>query len=274
MIGDFENIDVQTYYPVKNEVDGSAINCMFIVGQSFTFANAYTLETKANWLAYIKAQTLTPITNLEEVDDESERPTYLKSDLGYEYKASKGKYKYTFKTTYNKQYHDNLKLWSGRDFRVLLGDVNKNIHGYLVGSTIKGFNVELFSVEEKQFGGNDPGWTIIKLVLKDSSEYNFYDKLTWNPNQLNVNFVTLSSITGGGAILEFTIKDSLYDIYITNLYIGDLTITDSQGGRHIDSLTEIGIGEYRITANGSLKDGVITINSNRFYGSGTYVVDA
>lgn len=272
MIGAFENIAVKTGYPVMNEIKASLLRSIVISLPDFVFDSTDDFKDKTKWIEGIKAENLFPLINIKQIDNDTETQEYKKSELGYTYPGGKGKYAFILKMNYQKDYHDYISSWSGKDFRVFLGDVNNSVIANLTGAEVKGLDVELFHVEKKQFGDKDPAWTQIKLILSDPDEYNLHTSMAWNPNLFNLVFITLSDISGSGNYVDFTIKDSVYGFEIMNLYAHDLTITDNAGGITIDHLTELSCGQYRITASGSLSYGTINVNSDRFYGSGNYYI--
>lgn len=272
MIGAFENIAVKTGYPVMNEIKASLLRSVIISLPDFVFDSADDFEDKNKWIENIKAENLFPLINIKYADNDTEDQGYIKSELDYTYAGKKGKYAFTLKMNYQKDYHDYISSWSGKDFRLFLADVNNGIIANITGMEVKGLDVELFHVEKKQFGDKDPAWTQIKLILSDPTEYNLYTSMDWNPNLFNLVFVTLSDISGNGSYVDFTIKDSVYGFNIMNLYAHDLTITDNAGGITVNELTELSCGRYRITASGSLSYGTINIDSERFYGSGNYYI--
>jgi hypothetical protein len=273
MIGTFEIQAKKTGYPVKNQTDIGPIRTLIVTGQSFSFGSEALFQSHAQWIADIKAENIFVLKDLKEIENESEATEYPKSELDYEYTGKPGKYRYTLRAIYSKQYHDHIRSFSGRNLRVFIGDRNYNVSGYLTGGTVKGLDVELFNVEIKKLPGtNEPAWTIIRLVLSEPSEVNIVKTMTWNPNRLDLIHVAITSVSGAGNYVDFTIKDAEFGIEIDHLYLDDLSITDNAGGISILSLTEKGCGQYRITGTGSLTYGTINVNSDHFYGSGSYIV--
>lgn len=274
MIGSFENINVKTGYPARNQATISQIRTLFLTGSSLTFASSTLFETRSQWIAGLKAETIFALRNLIEVEDQSEETSYIKSRSDYTYRGKKGKYVYILKAPYVKEYHDHIEDYSGRnDLRVFLADVNGNIAGNLNGSAVRGLDIELLQIEKKKYGTGEVNWTQIKMVLSDPDELNKVSSMNWNPNLLSMVHVTLSAISGSGATVQFTIKDSVFGLAIDNLYLDDITLTDNAGGITMLMLTEKGDGIYMITASDSLSYGSIAINSDRYYGSGNYYVN-
>lgn len=273
MIGSFENKLFKTGYPGKNVTDLNKIDTLILSISDFVFDTETLFETQSQWIDDIKNEHLAVLKDMQEVDPDHEQTVYNKSRLDYEYRTKKGKYRYVFRTVYEPEYHEYIKSLSGQDLRVFLADVNNNIAANLSGANVHGLDVELIEVETKKLiGSTDPSWTVIRLVLSDPDEYNLTTKMTWNVNSFNLVHVSLTDITGSGNYVDFTIKDSVFGIPIDNLYEADLSISDDAGGITISSLTETGCGQYRIIASGSLTVGDIIVNSDRFYGSGEYVI--
>lgn len=273
MIGSFENTRKRTGYPRKNLTTSSQINSLIISDQSFSFASETLFEDHSQWIIDIKNDKLQVIKNLTDFDYESEKTEYIKSELDYEYAGKPGKYKYLFRCVYSESYHDYLSELSGRNLRVFLADTNYNIHGYLSGATVKGLDVDLFHIEIKKLpNGREPAWSIIKLILSDPNEKNLTTKMLWNPNRFDLIHIAISEVTGSGSYVDFTIKDTEYGILIDHLYISDISLADNAGGISVLMLTEKGCGQYRITATGALTYGTINVNSDRFYGTGEYII--
>jgi len=272
MIGNFESIGKQTFYPNVNRTLGSGINCAFITPMDFAFATEADLESKAKWIEEIKAENIYPLNGLIEIENQSEDSSYQKSGLGYEYEINRGKYIFTFKTAYRLEYHQNLESWKGKEIRVLFGDINNNIHGNYVSGAIRGFDIELFNVEKKQFPGDAVPWTVIKIVLAEASEYNYITNVPFRPNKFNVVFVIATEITGEANIVEFELHDILYGLPINYFYKSDVTIVDDEETLTVTVLEELSCGKFRITASGGLTTGVINIDSDRLYGSFNYII--
>lgn len=272
MIGNFESIGKQTFYPNVNRTLGSRINCAFITPMDFAFANETDLESKAKWIEEIKAENIYPLNGLIELENQSEDSSYQKSGLGYEYEINRGKYIFTFKTAYRHEYHQNLESWAGKEVRVLFGDINNNIHGNQVGAAIRGFDMELINIEKKQFAGDAVAWTVIRMVLADASEYNYITGVPFIPNKFNVVFVIATEITGEANIVEFELHDILYGLPINYFYKSDVTIVDDKETLTVTSLEELSCGKFRLTASGGLTTGVINIDSDRLYGSFNYII--
>jgi hypothetical protein len=272
MIGNFESIGKQTFYPNVNRTLGSRINCAFITPMDFAFATEADLESKAKWIEEIKAENIYPLNGLIELENQSEDSSYQKSGLGYEYEINRGKYIFTFKTAYRHEYHQNLESWAGKEVRVLFGDINNNIHGNQVGAAIRGFDMELINIEKKQFADDAVAWTVIRMILADATEYNYITGVSFRPNNFNVVFVVATEITGEANIIEFELHDTLYGLPINYFYKSDITIVDDEESLTVTSLEELSCGKFRVTASGGLTTGVINIDSDRLYGSFNYII--
>lgn len=273
MIINAEGILKKTGYPRANRTKLGKIRTLFITGPNFTFSSVTDFETYSQWISDIKAESIVFFSKISQVENQTEETTYVNSELDYEYRGKKGKYRYLLRTVYEKQYHDHIEAMSGKDVRVFIADVNNNIAANQVASSVRGLDVELLNVEKKKFADTGAQWTQIYLVLSDPDEFNLVSQMTWNPNTINLVHVTLSSISGSGSTIDFTIKDSVFDIPIQNLYESDITITDGEGGISVSSLAETDCGEYRLTATGALSVGSINVNSDRFFGSAQYIVN-
>lgn len=274
MIGKYENSKTLTGNPFTETQITSAMLCtLFISDRDFYFADEDTFEAQSNWITAIKNRDVHQIIKLKESEDQSEPDQYIKSDLDYEYFYKTGKYQFIFKAPYRLDYHQNLANWSGKPMRIFLGDINKNVYAMNNSGQVRGFDVELFHVEKKSFSfGTVPAWTTIKIRLAFPEEYDetgLCTKMDWNPNKTSVIFCTISSITGTGSTLTFTVTDSVHGIYIEGLTADDFSIDDDENTRTVSSLAYLGDGQYTLTASGSVAYGTITIDADDFYSSDT-----
>lgn len=272
MIGSFENTPYKVAYPGQSKTNLARVRTLFITDQDYTFSSVSEFEDRDNWISDIKAENIFYLKDIKQVEDDSEQNEYNKSEFDYEYSTKPGKYRYNLATVYNVEHHNFIEGFSGQNLRVFLADVNNNIAGNLSGASVRGMDVELFHVEKKKLAASGVMWTTIRLVLSDPTEFNHASLMTWNPNKINLIHVDVTSVSGSGSEVEFTVKDSNFDIPIDNLFISDVSLTDNAGGITALSLEQTGCGEYKITASGALTVGTININSDRFYGSAQYII--
>ena len=276
MIGEFENTAPLTGFPVKNEVKFSEMRSLFLSLPDFSFTDVDDFEDQDSWIQAEKDENIFQILGILQAEDNSEETLYVTSELDIEYFVKHGKHKIKFMAPYNEEYHYQISGWSGQDMRVFMADINKNAYGTLDGSEVRGFDVELFHVEQKKLSfGTNPAWTVIYVVLSTPVELTVNGQISaldWNINTANLIHVTLSSISGDNNYVEFTVKDSVYGISIEGLNFDEITITDDTGGISMTILTELGCGQYKATCSGALSTGDILIDSNWYYGTGEYII--
>lgn len=267
MIGEFENIAVSTGYPETNICRFTGIKSIFLTDPLFSFDTIADFEDKAQWIADIKAQNIFQVLGLFETELQNEATEYIKSDLGYQFEGNKGKYIFNFKALYKKEYHDQLSKWSGKPCRVFFTDANNNVFANKIGARIYGLDVDLINIEKKTFGSIEPAYTIIRVELSDSDEFDHVSKMDFAINKINPVSVVISDLIIEGNLMEFTVKDSIYDIAIQNIYTGFVITGESLT---INSIAFIGCGKYRITASGSFSDGNIAVDNDYYYSDETH----
>jgi hypothetical protein len=264
MIGEFENIAVSTGYPVKNIERFTGIKSMFLTDPLFSFDTVEDFEDKAQWIADIKAQNIFQVLGLLETEPQIEPTEYIKSDLGYQFKGNKGKYIFNFKALYKKEYHDQLSKWSGKSCRVFFADANNNVFANKIGARIYGLDVDLINIEKKTFGSIEPAYTIIRIELSDSDEFDYVAKMDFSINKINPVQVAISNLVITGNQAEFTLIDSVYGYPIETLYTG-IVIGGADTGLTITGIMNTGCGEYRAIASSAFDSGSISITNNYYY---------
>jgi hypothetical protein len=269
MIGEFENIAVSTGYPETNIERFTGIKSMFLTDPLFSFDTVEDFEDKAQWIYDIKAQNIFQVLGLLETEQQSEPTEYIKSDLGYQFEGNKGKYIFNFKALYKKEYHNQLSKWSGKHCMVFFADANNNVFANKIGARIYGLDVDLINIEKKQFGSIEPAYTIIKVELSDSDEFDHVVKMDFAINKINPVQVIITDLVIAGNEAEFTIKDSIYGYPIQNLY-GGIVISGVDSGLTITDILNIGCGKFKIIPSENFVDGNISINSDLYYTNTSY----
>jgi hypothetical protein len=280
MIGEFENIIPSTGISVKNENKFAKLKTIFLTLLDFDFDTEADFIDEVDWIAGIKARNIIPIVNLKEMDDNTEPENYYINAQDKEIKVSGGKYKFNFRAKYTLAYHQILDKLSQQAFRVMFADINKNIYACnLTGTIHRGFDVELFNIENKKFSsGVIPAWTQIRIVLADADQFDKYgviSQVDFNINKLSIIFVDITEITSDGSTdINFTIIDAEYGLPIQGLIASQIQIIDNTGILTITLLTEISQGYYSATMSDPLSYGSILIDDGTYYGTSSYVISS
>ena len=274
MIGKFEHIATKkTGFPRINQENISQIRTIFFTDTDFVFSSESNFENRTLWMNNIKSENIGVIRDVKTVNDETEQQQYITSELDYQYSGRHGKYIFVFRSIFEQTYYNYIASFSGLSLRVFFADVNNNIFANLNGSEVRGMDVELLHVEKRKIGGTDTNWTVIKLVLTDPDEFNLKTTMDWNPNRINLVHVDISSVTGSGNEISFIVQDSIFGIDIDNLFASFITISDDENTLTVSSLERTGCGSYKLTASGNYTTGTISIDSDYFYGSVSYIIN-
>jgi hypothetical protein len=280
MIGEFENIKSSTGISVANENKFAKLKTVFLTLLDFDFDTEDNFLDEDYWFAGIKTGNIIPIINLKEMDDNTEPENYYINAQDSEIKISGGKYKFNFRAKYSLAYHHVLDQLSGQAFRVMFADMNKNIYACnLVGTIHRGFDVELFNVENKKFSsGVVPAWTQIRIVLADADQFDKYgviSQMDFNPNKLTIIFVDITDISSDASTdINFTVTDSEYGLQILGLSASQVQIIDNTGVLTIINFQELGEGNYSATVSDPLTFGSILIDDGTYYGNASYVISS
>lgn len=272
MIFNAEGTKKKTGYPGVNKTTLAKARTLFLTEQDFVFADTDAFEDRDQWISDIQQENIFALRELSQVDDDSEETTYNKSLQDYEYRTKSGKYRYTLRTIYTKQYHDHIEQLSGMDLRAFIADINNNIAGNLSGSNVRGMDVELMNVEKKKFASTGTEWTVIRLVLSDNTEFNKVSKMTWNPNNINLVHIDITQDSQTSTSLTVSIVDDVFGISVGGMLLTDFSISDNAGGINLSAIEETECGTYKLTASGSLTYGTLTAANDRFFGLLSYIV--
>ena len=272
MIGTFENTKPSTGLldQATNSNMYSHIKSVFLVLESFSFSTQVKFETESEWQTEIGNENIFPIHKVRQSVPGGEDTFYNLSKLDYLYKTADGKYLFEFDFIHDIEYKQILDNFSGQYMKVFLADVNYNLYGKLVGSTVEPFDTSMIDVKKVQFGEI----SLTKLMIEipgDEFEDAVISEIDWNILRVKNVEVSVSSITfPTTSSITFTVKDSICSENITDLVQADFSINDDVSSPVINAFTNVGSGVYTIGLDALLYNGTLTILNITYHGSGAY----
>lgn len=245
--------------------------------EGFQFDTVAEFATESNWQAGIDAQTVFPLQDIQEYEDQSEEPQYYEAPGGKRIKRRDGKPRYMFKFDYDFETHKKLQSFNGMDARLYIGDADGNIRGHNPSTTVvKGMKTSMVSVEKMKEPGQDgtPAFTVVVIDLDDPKQWNengVYVNPTWDIESLTpLSTVTLgaSGSTSASAFActvyyvdGYTTAGAANNIPITGLLEEDFELlkTDGTANASPTGFTDNGDGSYSFTFDADLVTGTIDL---------------
>jgi len=271
-------ITLENTKPSTSLIDGaintnmySHIKSVFLALPAFSFTNQTLFETESQWQTQIGNGNIFPIHKVRQSVPGGEDTIYNLSKLDFQWKVTDGKYIFEFDFVQDIEYKQIIDQYSGQYMKVYLADVNYNLYGKLVGSTIEPFDTDLIDIKKFQFGDI----SLTKMIVEiPGAELNnaVISEVDWNVLRVKNVEVSISVITfPTTSSIKFTVKDSICDQEITDLIQADFTINDNVSTPwSINSFTNNGNGIYTIGSASTIYHGTINILSTSYHGSAAY----
>lgn len=271
MIGNFEikQRDLNLMPDVVNTSDLSSICSVLFCLPSFQFNSLADFANESVWIQSVAYQYVFPLHNLVESTRNSEDIELREGRDNRRVKSRDGKYRFMFNIVCDIDYYIRLKEYEGRDLKCFLGDINKNLIGHKVGTTVLPLTIDSIWVNRIELGANQPAWTTIYLDLNDPSEINYSIKPAFEFEDIKNVMVTIDNFIQIDAdSITFDVTDPLGE-GIEGLTV--FTVVDEiNGSVAVSSLVDNGGGNYRINAAENLYEGTVTLITTLYNAIGIY----
>ncbi len=174
-----------------NSNDFSGINRIFLSVQGFLFDTVTLFESSSQWETDITAESIYQLDKQAQVNDLSEAPVYRKSANGQTYPVRPGRIIHEYRFDYSDTFHKVLLGFDQQLFEVFLSDRHNNIYGTTDdGVTVRGFRINVLTVEKRQFGTQSKVFSILRIEYEDFIEFDVnsvVSKVEWMKDGLVTN---------------------------------------------------------------------------------------
>lgn len=273
MLGNFEirKNDLNLKPDITNISDFSSICSVLFCKNDFQFNALADFLNLTVWNQSVAYGYVFPLHGLVESTRNSEDVELREGRDNRRVKTREGKYRFQLGIVCDIDYYIRIKSYEGRELKCFLGDINGNLIGYKVGSTVKPLTIDSIYVQRIEIGSNQPAWTLITLDLNNSLEVNYSVKPTFNFESIYNLTVDIQSLTLADAnSIIFNVVDSCSE-GIEGLISANFSISDNVNGSiAISTFTEIGNGSYRIDAAEDFYAGSLQLISSEYNALETY----
>jgi len=219
----------------------TAIKVLFATVPGFSFTDAASFATRADWLTAIAAGSIIPIIQIREQENMDFEDPIIETTNGEKISTFEGQYGTRYKTLYPLDQHKLVRLMDGGNYGIYKADRNNNLQGWLdTDDTIQPFTTSFFKVwKQQQPDAENPPYTNIDIQEDDPGEWNgkgFYLTPTWGPSRLDgilnvrltagaialgvfvasVNYVNVSTASSAGVAISKAVTglvDANFKIY-------------------------------------------------------------
>jgi hypothetical protein len=267
MLGNFEirKNDLSLKPGITNTSDFSSICSVLFCLNNFQFNALPDFSNLTVWNQSVAYGYVFPLHGLVESTRNSEDVELREGRDNRRVKTREGKYRFQLGIVCDIDYYIRLKSYEGRELKCFLGDINNNLIGYKVDTTVKPLTIDSIYVSRIEIGSNQPAWTLITLDLNNPLEVNYSVKPTFNFESIFNLAVDIQNLTQVDSdSMTFDVVDACGE-GITGLIAANFSISDNVNGSiAISLLTEIGGGAYRIDGAENFYAGTLRLISSNY----------
>lgn len=181
---------------------------LILTTPDFEFDSFADFADAAIWEAGIKAGKIIPITDIVEIEDQSEETQYYEAPNGSRTPRRLGRYRHMYNFNKGLEVHKALQSYRNADLNLITVDDANNVMAYSPdGVKVKGMTIDMINPEKMKSAGQDntPAWTPLSIDLKNGKEWNekgVYVNPDWDATSLEgIAPVEISVLTQTAALV-------------------------------------------------------------------------